>query len=83
MATVELFPRPKFMGFGVMGCMVSLSVEAALVAQFGSSNNTTALEIAVAMLFIFAAFYEVFLNGPPFIYFGGNFSTHLRAKGVY
>ena len=54
---VDRFPRNKFIAFGVFGCMASLIVEAALVAQFVPSNNTAALQAAVAMFFIFQVFY--------------------------
>lgn len=81
-AIVNLFPRPKFIGFGLMGCMVCLSDEAAFVPQFIPSDSTAAPEAAVAMLIIFAALYEICLNGPQFIYFGEIFPSPLRAKGV-
>jgi hypothetical protein len=50
---IDLFPRNKYMAFGVLGCMASLIVEAALVANFVPSDNTNALNAAVAIFFIF------------------------------
>ncbi|KAI1618273.1 MFS transporter [Exophiala viscosa] len=79
---VDRFPRPKFIAFGVLGCMASLIVEAALVADFVPSTNTAALQAAVAMFFIFQVFYGICLDGPQFAYLGEMFPTHLRAKGV-
>jgi hypothetical protein len=82
MFTVDWFSRPKYMAFGVLGCMASLIVEAALVANFVPSNNEAALQAAVAMFFIFQIFYGLCLDGTQFAYLGELFPTHLRAKGV-
>lgn len=82
MPLVDRFPRPKFIAFGVAGCMATLIVEAALVANFVPSDNTRALEAAVAMFFIFQVFYGICLDGTQFSYLGEIFPTHLRAKGV-
>jgi hypothetical protein len=60
---VDLFPRQKYMGFGVIGCMVTLMIEAALVANFVPSNNEAALQAAVAMFYIFQIFYGFCLDG--------------------
>lgn len=39
---VDHFSRPKLMAIGVFGCMVTLVIEAALIAQFVPSNNSAA-----------------------------------------
>lgn len=82
MLLVDRFARNKYIAFGVAGCMASLIVEAALVANFVPSNNTAALQGAVAMLFVFVTFYSLCLDGTQFSYLGEIFPTHLRAKGV-
>lgn len=82
MLVVDRFPRNKFISFGVLGCMASLIVEAALVANFVPSNNRSALSAAVAMFFVFQVFYGLCLDGTQFSYLGEIFPTHLRAKGV-
>jgi hypothetical protein len=82
MFMVDRFSRPKYMAFGAFGCMASLIIEAALVAEFVPSDNTSALQAAVAFLFIFEVFYTTFLDGTQFAYFGEIFPTHLRAKGM-
>ncbi|KAK4539179.1 hypothetical protein LTR36_001179 [Oleoguttula mirabilis] len=79
---VDRFSRPKLMGFGILGCMVCLIIEAALVAQFVGTKNTTALSAAVAMFYVYVIFYEVCLDGPQFAYLGELFPTHIRAKGM-
>jgi hypothetical protein len=61
--TIDLFPRNKYMAFGIGGCMMTLIIEAALVANFGKSNNEAALQAAVAMFYIFQLFYGLCLDG--------------------
>jgi MFS family permease len=82
MLFVDRFPRNKYIAFGVLACMATLIVEAALVAEFVPSNNTSALQAAVAMLFIYIFFYSICLDGTQFSYLSEIFPTHLRAKGV-
>lgn len=82
MLVVDRFPRNKFIAFGVLGCMATLIVEAALVAEFVPSDNSAALQAAVAMFFVFQVFYGLCLDGTQFSYLGEIFPTHLRAKGV-
>jgi hypothetical protein len=60
---VDYFPRNKYIAFGILGCMATLIIEAALIANFGSSNNQPALLAAVAMFFIFQIFYGFCLDG--------------------
>lgn len=79
---VDLFPRNKYIAFGILSCMATLIVEAALIAEFVPSNNGAALRAAVAMLYIFIVFYSICLDGTQFAYLGELFPTHLRAKGV-
>ncbi|OAL29863.1 hypothetical protein AYO22_01769 [Fonsecaea multimorphosa] len=79
---VDRFPRPKYMAFGMAGCMVSLIVETALIANFVPSTNNAALQAAVAMFFIFTLFFNLCIDGTQFSYLGEVFPTHLRAKGV-
>ena len=74
--------RNKLMSIGVLGCMIVLSIEAALVAEFVGTTNTTALRAAVAFLFLIEVPYDFCLNGMQFIYLGEIWPTHLRAKGL-
>lgn len=76
------FPRNKFMAIGVFGCMVVLSVEAGIVANFLNSNNLNALRAGVAFLFLIEVPYDFFLNGMQFIYLSEIWPLHLRAKGM-
>lgn len=79
---VDHFPRNKFLSIGVFGCMVTLIIEAALIAEFVPSNNSAALQAAVAMLFIFEIPYDWCLDGLQFTYIAEIWPAHLRAKGM-
>lgn len=82
MVFVDRFPRPKYMGVGILGAQMTLIIEAALVANFVPSDNTAALQAAVAMFFVYQIFYGAMLDGTQFSYLGEIFPTHLRAKGI-
>lgn len=84
MFLIDRFNRPRYMAFGVLGCMATLIVEAALVASYppATTNNQSALQACVAMFFIYQIFYGACLDGTQFSYLGELFPTHLRAKGV-
>ncbi|KAK5019479.1 MFS transporter [Cryomyces antarcticus] len=81
MPLIDRVPRNKMVAIGLWGCMSTLIVEAALVANFVPSDNENALRAAVAMLFVFQVFDTAFLNGPEWAYLGEMFPTHIRAKG--
>ena len=76
------FPRNKFLATGVLGCMIVLSVEAGIVANFLGTTNTTALKAGVAFLFLIEVPYDFFLNGMQLIYISEVWPMHLRAKGM-
>ena len=85
---IDLIPRPKLLGGGILGCLGCLSIEAALVSIYATSRaslenpNSTALRAAVAVLFVFEAIFATTLDGTQFVYVGEIFPTHLRAKGM-
>jgi hypothetical protein len=64
MGVVDIFPRNKYIASGILGCMVTLIIECALVATYVPSNNQAALQAAVAMLYIFQIPYGFCLDGP-------------------
>jgi hypothetical protein len=80
------YSRNKLMAIGVLGCMIVLSVEAGIIAEFVPngipSNNTTALKAGVAFLFLIEVPYDFCLNGMQFIYLSEIWPMHLRAKGM-
>ncbi|KAG0650555.1 High-affinity glucose transporter [Hyphodiscus hymeniophilus] len=82
---VDRISRPRLLMIGLGGCMSTLIVLAALVANFGpgtNNHNTAALKACVAMIFIYAFFWSAVLSGTQFVYCGELFPSHLRAKGL-
>ena len=68
---------------GLAGCMLSLTVEAALVARFAEqATNTAALKAAVAMIFIYCPFFEGCLDGTQWAYVTELWPSHMRPKGI-
>jgi hypothetical protein len=61
--SLRMFFYPTFNGqastdsdtlvIGISGCVICVIVEAAIVANYGASNNKSALAAGVAMLFIY------------------------------
>ena len=80
MLLVDRFPRPKYMAFGVLGCMSTLIVEAALVATYLGTSNKSALLACVAMFFVFQVFYALCLDGTQFSYLGEVFRKSFRTR---
>ena len=76
------YARNKFMAIGVFGCMVVLSIEAAIVASFVPSTNYNALRAGVAFLFLIEVPYDLCLDGMQFTYLAELWPMHLRAKGM-
>jgi hypothetical protein len=82
MLFVDRFSRPKYIAFGMMGCVAAFGAEAGLVGQYSGSDNSNALRAGVAMMFVFGVFYSFAIDGPQFCYLTEIFPSHLRAKGV-
>jgi MFS family permease len=84
MFLVDRVPRPKFLAFDLIMCASCLIVEAALVKNFVDShvNNPYALKAALAVLFLFGAFFNIGLDATQFTYISEIFPSYLRAKGT-
>lgn len=81
----DQFPRNKFISVGVLGCMIVLSVVAAInanVQKFIASGKCHALRAGVACFFLIEVSYNFFLNGIQLIYVSEVWPMSLRAKGV-
>ncbi|KAL1887964.1 hypothetical protein Sste5346_009846 [Sporothrix stenoceras] len=74
--------RVKSMMIGMSGCVVFTIIEAAIVANYGGTQNKAALAAGVAMLFGFIIFYGGFVDTTIYVYGSEIFPTHIRAKGM-
>lgn len=76
------FPRNNFMAVGVLSCMIVLSAEAGIIAQWPMTTSLAAMRAVVAILFLIELPYDFFLNGMQSIYISEIWTMHLRAKGM-
>ena len=67
---------------GCVGCLVSLSVEAAMQALYIGTTNKAGLSAGVFFFFLFAVFYDCFYDAGSFVYTAEIWPTHLRSEGV-
>ncbi|KIW98244.1 uncharacterized protein Z519_01828 [Cladophialophora bantiana CBS 173.52] len=79
---VDRMPRPTLICLGLVGCMASLTCEAALVATYVNSENKSGLSACVAMLYLYVFCYGLLLDGVTWWYASEIFPTHLRAHGM-
>lgn len=82
--TIDLLPRNRYMPIGLFGCLVCLTLEAALIAKFlhAEPPNVAALKAATFAVFFFAVCYGIFCDGAMFIFVTEIYPNHLRSKGV-
>ncbi|KAH0842768.1 Sugar transporter family protein [Fonsecaea pedrosoi] len=74
--------RKPLMLFGVGGCCFWLIIEAAMVASFAGTDNTSGLAMGVAALFLFEVVYSCGVDVAGIVFYSEVFPNHLRAKGV-
>lgn len=80
---IDRFPRPGYVAVGLFGCFITLVGEAVVIKDYAEpgTGNTAALKAGVAMLFLYAFFYGVVVDGMLFIWLAEVFPTPLRAIG--
>ncbi|KAI1624988.1 major facilitator superfamily domain-containing protein [Exophiala viscosa] len=79
---VDRFGRRNFLVIGCVGCLLSLTIEAAMQAKYIGTTNTSGLTAGVVFFFIFAIFYNAFYDAGSFVYTAEIWPTHLRGEGV-
>lgn len=79
---VDRMPRNRLVGLAEYCCIACVIVEAALAATQVPSNNKSGLRAAVAMLFLFFAFFNGGVDCSVYAYISELFPTHLRIKGM-
>ena len=63
-------------------CLVALTLEAALVAEFADSTNSSALRAADAVMFLYVGGFQGCLNGTQWAFVSEIWPSHLRPKGL-
>lgn len=67
-------------GFG--GCLVTLSVFAATIAEFEKHNTMGTLGVGMTALFAFLLFYAAGVDAPTYVFMSEIFPSHMRSKGM-
>ncbi len=80
--TVDKLGRVKLLVWGSVGCVIILCIEAAIVAQFAGSANSSANIAGIFIFYMYEAIYGLTWDCTQFIYVSELMPTHLRAKGV-
>lgn len=65
-----------------VGCVINLSVYAALISQFANTTSRVGNAFAILCLFLFAVFYGGCLDASSYVYCSEIFPTSVRAHGV-
>lgn len=78
----ERMRRPTLIGIGLILCAIIVACYTALSKVYVDTPNTSGLNAAVAMTYIFFVAYGGFIEGPYYYYAPELFPTHLRAKGM-
>jgi len=77
---IDRIPRNFLFAIGMIACVVALSVEAAITANYIGSTNTNALRAGVAFLDVYIFFFSSLLDALSYFYVSEISPTHLRAK---
>jgi len=80
---MDRFGRRPLMIGGIIGCMLCLCVEAAMVALYaGAGTNKAGLGVAVAAFYVFLIIYSFGIDVCGVVFYSELFPNHIRAKGV-
>lgn len=73
--------RNVLISFGFAVVCTCLLIETVLQAQYIGTTNQAGLAACVAVIYLFAFAFSMFLDGPCYFYIAEIWPTHLRAKG--
>ncbi|KAH6678774.1 general substrate transporter [Plectosphaerella plurivora] len=79
---LDRWGRIRIMLTGLVGCSLSLSGFAAMVAQFAGGDNRLGNGFGVFFLYLFVTFYGGTLDASSYVYCAEIFPTSIRAQGV-
>ncbi|KAM0323529.1 hypothetical protein ACHAQA_008810 [Verticillium albo-atrum] len=79
---LDRWGRIRIMVIGLIGCSLSLSGFAAMVAEFAGGSNRVGNGFGVFFLYLFVTFYGGSLDASSYVYCAEIFPTSIRAQGV-
>lgn len=79
---VDRLPRNVLLGIAEYLCLACVFIEAALAATMVPDDNKAGLRAAVAMIFLFFAFFNTGVDCSMYAYVSEIFPNHLRMRGM-
>ncbi|CRG89086.1 Quinate permease [Talaromyces islandicus] len=79
---IDRLGRIRLMIIGLIGCIVAVSCEAAMVSQISGTSNKVGSGFGVFFLFLFVTFYGGGLDATTYVYSAEVFPTHIRGPGM-
>ncbi|KAK7900645.1 hypothetical protein LTR67_002928 [Exophiala xenobiotica] len=67
---------------GLTGCMLSVCLETAMIAEYAGTTNKAGLSMGVFFSFCFISFYGGGIDVVGYVYCSEIFPTHIRSQGV-
>ncbi|KZO90717.1 general substrate transporter [Calocera viscosa TUFC12733] len=79
---MDYMGRVRLLIIGLAGCMIVLSCESAMTAQFAGTSNMTGNAFGVLFIFMFIFFYASGIDATSYVYCSEIFPTHIRSQGM-
>jgi len=74
--------RVRLLLIGLAGCMVTLSLECAMFAQFGGTDDRVGNSLGVFFIFCYIFFYAAGIDATSYVYCSEIFPNHVRSEGM-
>lgn len=79
---LDRFGRIRILAIGVIGCALSIVLEAAMVGKYAGTDNKVGNGFGVLFLYVFVTFYGGCMDVTTYVYCSEIFPTRVRAQGV-
>lgn len=79
---MDNFGRRRLLLTGYVGCLITLCVFAAMVAEEQKQDNMGLVGVGMAALFTFLLFYAAGIDAATWVYTAEIFPSHMRSKAL-
>lgn len=81
-AVLDNIGRRPMLLTGFTGCLITLCIFAAAVAEFQKNNAMGTLGVGMTALFVFLLFFALGVDAPTYVFMSEIFPSHMRSKGM-
>lgn len=74
--------RKPIIIYGLIGCIVMMCIETAMVAEYAGTDNRAGNAMGVLFLFLFVTFYGGSQDASSYVYCSEIFPNSVRAQGL-